>query len=77
MPRSWSVGQCPNGTFSWGLVRAAPTQFDPDLKNVRVSGTVANVRDNRGGLHTVSVDARWTGFHGRHRTRWHPARVRT
>jgi hypothetical protein len=46
------VGQCPDGTFSWGFVRAAPTQFDPDLKNVR---------DNRGGLHTVSVDASWTG----------------
>ena len=47
------VGQCPDGTFSWGSVRAAPTQFDPDLKNVSVSGTFANVRDNRGGLHTV------------------------
>jgi hypothetical protein len=55
------VGQCPDGTFSWGFVRAAPTQFDADLKNVSVSGTFANVRDNRGGLHTVSVDARWTG----------------
>jgi hypothetical protein len=55
------VGQCPDGTFSWGSVRAAPTQFDPDLKDVSASGTFANVRDNRGGLHTVSVDARWTG----------------
>jgi hypothetical protein len=55
------VGQCPDGTFSWGFVRAAPTQFDADLKNVSVSGTFDNVRDNRGGLHTVSVDARWTG----------------
>jgi hypothetical protein len=55
------VGQCPDGTFSWGFVRAAPTQFDPDLKNVSVSGTFGNVPDNRGGLHTVSVDARWTG----------------
>jgi hypothetical protein len=55
------VGQCPDGTFSWGLVQPAPTQFDADLKNVSVSGTFANVRDNRGGLHTVSVDARWTG----------------
>ena len=55
------VGQCPDGTFSWGFVQAAPTQFDPDLKNVSVSGTFANVRDNRGGLHTVSVDAGWTG----------------
>jgi hypothetical protein len=55
------VGQCPDGTFSWGFVRPAPTQFDPDLKNVTVSGTFTNVRDNRGGLHTVSVDARWTG----------------
>ena len=55
------VGQCPDGTFSWGFVRPAPTQFDPDLTNVSVSGTFANVQDNRGGLHTVSVDARWTG----------------
>ena len=55
------VGQCPDGTFSWGFVRAAPTQFDPDLKFVSVSGTFDNVRDNRGGLHTVSVDASWTG----------------
>jgi hypothetical protein len=55
------VGQCPDGTFSWGFVQPAPTQFDPDLKNVSVSGTFANVRDNRGGLHTVSVDASWTG----------------
>jgi hypothetical protein len=55
------VGQCPDGTFSWGFVQPAPTQFDPDLKNVRVTGTFANVRDNRGGVHTVSVDARWTG----------------
>jgi hypothetical protein len=55
------VGQCPDGSFSWGFVRAAPTQFDPNLKNVSVNGTFANVRDNRGGLHTVSVDARWAG----------------
>jgi len=58
------VGQCPDGTFSWGFTRAAATQFEPDLKNVSVSsvsGPVADVRDNRGGLHTVSVDARWTG----------------
>ena len=55
------VGQCPDGTFSWGFVRAAPTQFAPNLKNVGVSGTFANVRDNRNVLHTVSVDARWTG----------------
>jgi hypothetical protein len=55
------VGQCPDGTFSWGFVRAAPTQFDPDLKHVSVSSTFANVPDNRGVLHTVSVDASWTG----------------
>jgi hypothetical protein len=55
------VGQCPDGTFSWGFVQPAPTQFDPDLKNVSVSGTFANVRDNRGAVHTVSVDASWTG----------------
>jgi hypothetical protein len=55
------TGQCPDGTFSWGFTRPAPTQFDADLKNVSVSGTFANVPDNRGALHTVSVDARWTG----------------
>jgi hypothetical protein len=55
------VGQCPDGTFSWGFTLAAPTQFDPDLKSVSVSGTFANVRDNRGVLHTVSVNASWSG----------------
>ena len=55
------TGQCPDGTYSWGFTQAAPTQFDPNLKNVSVSGTFTGVRDNRGGLHTVSVDARWTG----------------
>jgi len=55
------TGQCPDGTYSWGFVQAAPTRFDPNLKNVSVSGTFTGVRDNRGGLHTVSVDARWTG----------------
>jgi hypothetical protein len=55
------VGQCPDGTFSWGFVQPAPTQFDPDLKNVSVSGTFANVRDNRGAVHTVSVSASWAG----------------
>ena len=54
------VGQCPDGTFSWGFVQPAPTRFDPDLKNVTLSGTFANVRDNRGGMHTVSVEASWT-----------------
>ena len=54
------MGPCPDGIFSWGFVQAAPTQFGTDLKKVSVSGTFANVRDNRGGLHTVSVDARWT-----------------
>src|SRR5689334_23385711 len=54
------VGQCPDGTFSWGFVQPAPTQFDADLKTVSVSGTFASVRDNRGALHTVAVDARWT-----------------
>src|SRR5262245_3006617 len=39
----------------------APTQFDPALKTVSVSGTFANVRDNRGGVHAVSLDARWNG----------------
>ena len=55
------VGQCPDGTFSWGFTRPAATQFAPNLKRVSVSGTFTNVRDNRGGLHTVSVDASWTG----------------
>jgi len=54
------VGQCPDGTFSWGFAQPAATQFDPDLKNVTVGGTFANVRDNRGGVHTVSVAAGWT-----------------
>jgi hypothetical protein len=54
-------GQCPDGTFSWGFTRPAPTQFDPDLKTVSVSGTFLNVLDNRRGLHTVSVSASWTG----------------
>jgi hypothetical protein len=55
------VGLCPDGTFSWGFVQAAPTQFGIDLKKVSISGTFANVRDNRGGLHAVSVDASWAG----------------
>lgn len=59
------VGQCSDGTFSWGVGGAVRTQvpttrFDPGLEYVSVSGTYANVRDNRGGLHTVSVNARWT-----------------
>ena len=55
------VGLCPDGTFSWGFVQAAPTQFGTDLKKVSVSGSFSNVRDNRGGLHAVSVDASWAG----------------
>jgi hypothetical protein len=55
------VGQCPDGTFSWGFTQPASTRFDADLKSVSLSGTFAGVRDNRGGLHMVSVDARWTG----------------
>jgi hypothetical protein len=55
------VGLCPDGTFSWGFVQAAPTQFGIELKRVSISGTFANVRDNRGGLHAVSVDASWAG----------------
>jgi hypothetical protein len=54
------TGQCPDGTFSWGFTLPAATRFDADLENVSVSGTFANVRDNRGGLHTVRVDASWT-----------------
>ena len=45
------VGQCPDGTYSWGFTRPAPTQFDPNLKSVSVSGTFADVRDNRGAAH--------------------------
>jgi hypothetical protein len=56
------TGQCPDGTYSWGFTRAAPTQFAPNLKNVSVSGTFTGVGDNRGATHTVSVDARWTGI---------------
>jgi hypothetical protein len=56
------VGQCPDGTFSWGFTQPAPTQFDPNLKNVTVSRTTfVNVRDNRGVLHTVTVAANWIG----------------
>ena len=55
------TGQCPDGTFNWGFTRPAPTQFDPNLKSVKVSGTFANVSDSRGGSHTVSVNASWTG----------------
>jgi hypothetical protein len=61
------TGQCPapdgtTRTFSWGFTRPAETQFDShNLKSASVSGTFANVRDNGGVLHTVSVDARWTG----------------
>ena len=54
------VGLCPDGTYSWGFTRAAPTQFDRNLKSVSVSGTFTGVPDNRGATHTVSVDARWT-----------------
>ncbi|WP_433528560.1 hypothetical protein ACQPYA_19645 [Micromonospora sp. CA-263727] len=56
-------GQCPDGTFSWGAgqqTQLPTTQFDRDLAFVSVSGTYENVRDNRGGLHTVSVNANWT-----------------
>ena len=55
------IGQCPDGTYSWGFFLAAPTQFDPNLKGVIVSGTFINVRDNRGATHAVSVDALWEG----------------
>jgi len=55
------VGQCPDGTFSWGFVRPAPTTFRNPLRKVKVSGSFADVPDNRGGMHTVSVAARWIG----------------
>jgi hypothetical protein len=55
------TGQCPDGTYSWGFTQAAHTRFAANLKSVSVSGTFTGVRDNRGGLHTVSVNASWTG----------------
>jgi len=57
------VGQCPDGTFSWGFVRPAPTTFINPLVKVKTGGTFEDVLDNRGGSHTVSVNARWIG-HG-------------
>lgn len=54
-------GQCPDGTYQLGSVRPAATTFDSNLKSVTVSGTFTGVRDNRGVLHTVSVDVTWTG----------------
>ncbi|MBQ1052892.1 hypothetical protein KBX50_31135 [Micromonospora sp. C51] len=59
------AGQCADGAFSWGVGSSLPTQapttrFDPDLEYVSVSGSYANVRDNRGGLHTVSINVHWT-----------------
>ena len=41
------VGQCPDGTFSWGFVRAAPTQFEPDLKNVSVTAPLTSLSPRR------------------------------
>jgi hypothetical protein len=56
------TGQCPDGTFSWGFTQPAPTHFAPSLhRTVTVTGTFTGVQDNRGGMHTVSVDARWRG----------------
>jgi hypothetical protein len=57
------TGQCPDGTFSWGLLRATPTTFLNPLRKVKTGGTFTGVLDNRGGSHTVSVSARWVG-HG-------------
>ena len=54
-------GQCPDGTYSWGLTQPARTFWGPDLRRVSVSGTFTGVLDNRGGTHTVSVDALWRG----------------
>ena len=55
------TGQCPDGTYSWGFTQAAHTRFASDLNRVRVGGTFTGVQDNRGGTHTVSVHALWTG----------------
>jgi hypothetical protein len=56
------TGQCPDGTFQWGFTRPVATQFDPNLKSVTLSGTFANVPVlGDPELHTVSVDAAWTG----------------
>ena len=51
----------PRRHLQLGLPTAGADEFRPNLKKVSVSGAFANVRDNRGGLHTVSVDASWTG----------------
>src|SRR4051812_13544055 len=60
--RGGFTGQCPDGTFSWGFTQPAPTHFAPSLhRTVTVSGTFTRVQDNRGAMHTVSVDARWRG----------------
>ena len=56
---SWASAR--TAPFSWGFTRPVATQFDPNLKSVTLSGTFANVLDNRGVSHTVSVDAAWTG----------------
>jgi len=46
---------------SIGLHPAGADAVRPELKSVKVSGTFANVSDSRGGSHTVSVNASWTG----------------
>jgi hypothetical protein len=55
------TGQCPDGTFSWGFLHAAPTQWAPDVKRVAVNTTSGIATDNRGVTHTISVSALWTG----------------
>ena len=53
------TGQCPDGTYSWGFTQPAHTRFASNLDRVRASGTFSGVQDNRGGTHTVSVNALW------------------
>jgi hypothetical protein len=53
------TGQCPDGTYSWGFTQPAHTRFASNLSRVRASGTFSGVQDNRGGVHTLSVNALW------------------
>ena len=61
------AGLCPDGTFSWGFVQSAPTQFDPALTSVSVAGTFFDGAGQPRRAAHVSVDASWTGTAGRHR----------
>ena len=45
----------------YGQVAVVEINEDLLLKHNGKTDASTNVRDNRGGLHTVLVDARWTG----------------